>query len=202
MNMPIVFISYSRKDRYFADLAQKQLEERGLKVWLDRGALKAGEDWSAAMNKGITSSHVLLLVLSPNSQNSTYVTYEWAYALGQGKKVVPVLLKETDEGLHISLRNLQHLPFEDYRDGDWDSLAEELKRPDERADDLDKYDRAKTDILEYLERKKFQRVSYVAIREWIDPDYTDEFLMDLIRRNRSIFRKAVLKNGPGIARND
>jgi hypothetical protein len=43
--MPNVFVSYSSGDSAFAEVAAKQLRERGIDVWLDHGSLRPGEDW-------------------------------------------------------------------------------------------------------------------------------------------------------------
>lgn len=67
----------------------------------------------------------------------------------------------------------------------------------------DKYEEAKNLVLEHLAKKNFRMVSFERIRKNIDPDYTDEFLMEMIRRNRTTFRRAILKGDkPGVAKND
>src|SRR6266536_3200852 len=78
--MQKVFISYSSGDSDFAELARLQLQQRGIEVWLDQGALHPGDDWRKSIDEGISSSDALIVVLSPRSSMSSYVTFEWAYA--------------------------------------------------------------------------------------------------------------------------
>jgi hypothetical protein len=43
--MTIVFLSYSREDHFFADLAEIKLAESGIVIWRDHRQLRAGEEW-------------------------------------------------------------------------------------------------------------------------------------------------------------
>lgn len=63
------------------------------------------------------------------------------------------------------------------------------------------YDQGRQDILDYLAREGFTKVSFEGIRKYVDPAYSDEFLMDVIRHNKSIFRRAILKGDkPGVTK--
>jgi hypothetical protein len=42
--MSTVFLSYSRKDYFFAELADIKLKEANVDVWRDQGRIGAGED--------------------------------------------------------------------------------------------------------------------------------------------------------------
>ena len=83
--MATVFLSYSRKDHFFAELVQRELADKEISVWKDSGQLLAGENWQTAIDRGISDSFAILVVLSPSSTESAYVTYEWASAMGRGK---------------------------------------------------------------------------------------------------------------------
>ena len=124
--MPQVFISYASKDSIFADLTKMKLKEAGIRVWLDHGELRGGEEWRDSIDRGIDSSDTMLVILTPNSFKSPYVTYEWGFALGKEKKVIPVLLE--DSQIHPRLEVLQYLDFRDPRSGPWDELYEEIKK--------------------------------------------------------------------------
>ena len=50
-------------------------------------------------------------------------------------------------------------------------------------------------VQDYLKRKEFQRVSFAAIREYVDPGYSDEILFELVRRHHKIFRLTRLSGG-------
>ena len=47
--------------------------------------LRPGSDWRQEIDRAIRDSFVLIVVVSPDSKASEYVTYEWAFALGLGQ---------------------------------------------------------------------------------------------------------------------
>jgi CheY-like chemotaxis protein len=125
--MPQVFISYASQDAIFADLAKMKLLAANIQVWLDQGAVRAGAEWRKAIDEGISTSHVVLVVITPSSCKSAYVTYEWAFALGSGVKVIPVLRKGNVDDLHPRLAVLQYLDFRDPKALPWMSLFKEIE---------------------------------------------------------------------------
>jgi len=79
---PIVFISYSTDDSVFADLVKLKLNAANIDVWMDQDKLNPGEEWRNEIDLGIDNADALILIITPESCNSSYVTYEWAYAIG------------------------------------------------------------------------------------------------------------------------
>ena len=122
--MAQAFMSYASEDAVFADLAMMKLKEAGVQVWIDHGALRAGDEWRNAIDEGISSSDVLLVMLTPQSCKSPYVTYEWVFALGKGIKVIPLLREDCD--IHPRLAVLQSLDSGNPRTGPWEALAREI----------------------------------------------------------------------------
>jgi CheY-like chemotaxis protein len=122
--MTQAFLSYASKDVVFAELARMKLNEAGIQVWVDHNALQAGEEWQAAIDKGISSSDVFLVIITPQSCESSYVTYEWAFALGKGIKVIPLLL--ADSKIHPRLTTLQYLDFRNLKTAPWNKLVQEI----------------------------------------------------------------------------
>ncbi|MBA3870827.1 MAG: HEAT repeat domain-containing protein [Anaerolineae bacterium] len=120
-----VFISYKHEEQDFVEMLIRQLQAAGFPVWVDTEQLRAGENWRESINAAIHDSFALILVISPDSKASQYVTYEWAYALGVGIKVIPVLLKPTEK-LHPQIENLQYLDFTDSARPSWDKLLRRL----------------------------------------------------------------------------
>ena len=125
--MAIAFMSYASKDDHFADLATRILEDAGIQVWIDDGALRAGEEWRNAIDQGISSADVVLVLLTPQSCESPYVTYEWAFALGKGIKVIPLLFEECE--IHPRLVVLQYFDFRNQRTGPWQKLVKQIIEP-------------------------------------------------------------------------
>jgi hypothetical protein len=108
--MSHVFISYSRKDATFAEALREHVQAAGFEVWMD-SILPAGFDWRQEIDAAIRESFVILVVVSPDSKVSEYVTYEWAFGLGLGVKVIPLVVERT--ALHPRLETVQHVDFVD-----------------------------------------------------------------------------------------
>ena len=108
-----VFISYSKNQRHEADEIAKEIKSNhNVNVWIDYSGLSAGEVWRREIDEAIKRSSLIIVLVSRDSVNSQYVTYEWAYALGLGRKLLPILLDDTP--LHPRLEEIQHL----YKDRD------------------------------------------------------------------------------------
>lgn len=63
----------------------------------------------------------------PDSERSIYVTYEWAFAYGNGLQVVPVMYKTVQGKVHPRLENLQYEDFTSAKNRPWDRLVFRLK---------------------------------------------------------------------------
>lgn len=208
--MSMVFLSYSRRDRYFAELARFMLEKENIRVWVDRSTIRAGEEWRNAIDEGISGCRAVIVALSPHSLSSAYVTYEWASAMGKGKTIIPVILERCE--LHPKLAEIQSLDFSQ-ENLPWPELIERIREDSELSEDDPsenveapneapaKVDPAVQAILDYLNRRGFQMVSFDRIRERVDSNLTKPQLVRLVEENRNVFRLATLKGGkPGLAK--
>jgi len=92
--MARVFISYSRNDLNFVQGFAQTLMSNGIDVWWDLSSLQGGDNWTDAIPQAIENSDLCIVVLTPNSIKSDWVQKEYAYALGQEKRVIPVLCQE------------------------------------------------------------------------------------------------------------
>ena len=205
--MKSLFLSYSRKDLFFAELARTKLQAADISVWIDKGSLRAGDDWRQSIDQGIAESFAVLLALSEQSYSSPYVTYEWASAIGRGKTIIPVLLEPCSR--HPRIEPIQYYDFSNAGYLPWKQLIKWIKkvRKDDEAPvvrqpenltgpqtvERSRHDKAREQILEYLNRRGYQMVSNDRIRKRIDSDYNDEFIADLLRENSDVFREAKLK---------
>lgn len=121
----LIFISYAREDRAWAEKLYMELRKAELNAWLDVRCIKAGANWKHEIQRAIRLSRHFLLLLSKHSVNKRgFVQKE----IKEGLKVleefpknqiflVPVRLDETepvDEQLH-ELNWVQLLP--DFHDG-------------------------------------------------------------------------------------
>lgn len=125
--MKHIFISYSPKDtRILADM-RKQLLNAGFKPWIDPSP-RPGADWRFAIDDAIRASDALIIIVTPASAESVYVTYEWALALALGIPVIPVIFKQAQ--MHPRLVTLEHFDATDFKEPlhFWDYFIRELKR--------------------------------------------------------------------------
>lgn len=208
--MATVFLSYSTKDHHFAELAGIKLAEAGVTVWRDQGQLRAGSDWRGGIERGIAESIAVIVALSDSSAESSYVTFEWAYGLGKGKTVVPLKLEACR--FHPRLEPIQYLDFSVPGSLPWNLLIERIREIEADATSQeDLTTSAATEepgedpnvkaILNYLNQRGYQMVSYERLRRRIDSDLTDQALDKLVDSNPTVFRKAILKEGKrGIAK--
>ena len=88
-----VFISYSRKDYYFAESLTFSLIQRDVAAWLDVKDLRPGVDWEERLESAIDTASHLVLVASPDSLRSPHVTVEWKRALARGVPVIVAHLR-------------------------------------------------------------------------------------------------------------
>lgn len=121
-----VFISYARSDRVLVDRIRKELAKARKKDWLDVDGIAAGGDWRLAIDEALKKAGAVVLILSPESSRSQYVTYEWSFALGAGIPVIPVLVKETK--VHPRLEALQSIDFTRGK-RQWGRLIDSLQHP-------------------------------------------------------------------------
>jgi vesicle coat complex subunit len=121
-----VFIAYKHEDNIFANQLIYKIQQARFRVWIDEEQLRAGDNWREAINTAIRQSFAVILVLTPEARLSEFVTYEWAFALGAGVKVIPVLLRPVPQ-MHPQLDQLQYLDFTDQLHQPWERLVERIR---------------------------------------------------------------------------
>ncbi len=88
------FISYSREDSEFALKLAEDLKAAGAAVWLDQLDIAPGQRWARAVEDALNACQRMLVILSPASVGSRNVEDEVAFALEEGKTVIPVLYRD------------------------------------------------------------------------------------------------------------
>lgn len=89
--MDYIFVSYSRRQLYFAESVALYLQRAGLEVWFDLQKLTPGVEWAAALRDGYSNCSRLILVASQAALQSPYVQAEWEAALQNRREVILVL---------------------------------------------------------------------------------------------------------------
>lgn len=107
--MTHVFISYSHKDFEQRNSLIEYLTQAEFKLWYDE-RLEGGDDWRDEITTAIDEAYAILLVVTENAMNSHYCTYEWAYALGTGAPVIPLIFEDISVvKIHAPLRSRQFI---------------------------------------------------------------------------------------------
>ncbi|HEY6187447.1 MAG TPA: toll/interleukin-1 receptor domain-containing protein [Pyrinomonadaceae bacterium] len=122
--MKHIFVSYAREDKDFARELNKRLREQDRIPWQDIGNIRGGDNWQATIDDALRNAEALIVIMSPQATRSQYVTYEWAFALGAGVRVIPVVKKRTE--LHPRLNAIQHIDFTARRGTPWVDLRRAL----------------------------------------------------------------------------
>lgn len=108
-----IFVSYAREDAEFALRLAKDLLSVGESVWIDqletRPDIEPGARWDNVIERALREATSLLIILSPASANSLYVKKELAFALNDGRTIIPVLYQPTE--IPLQLRNVQYVNF-------------------------------------------------------------------------------------------
>ncbi|MBL8153012.1 MAG: toll/interleukin-1 receptor domain-containing protein [Anaerolineae bacterium] len=107
--MKRIFISYSRRDKQFATRLAQSLTNNGADVWIDMEDIPAGVKWSTAIQQGLKTCDIMLVIVSPDAMQSTNVEDEWQYYLDRGKPILPILWRPAD--MHFQLNRIQYIDF-------------------------------------------------------------------------------------------
>jgi len=93
------FVSYAREDLKFALRLTKDLKAKGAKVWMDKLDIHLGQRWELEVESALNGCSLLLVIVSPASVASRNVLAEAAFAIDEGKEVIPVLMQECKDSL-------------------------------------------------------------------------------------------------------
>jgi hypothetical protein len=109
--MSKIFMSYSRQDGKLVRCLVRDLTQLGADIWIDVDAIRAGMNWSKAIQDALDTCTLMILVISPNSMASANVENEWQYFKDKGKPIIPVRSRPAD--MHFQLHRLQYIDFSD-----------------------------------------------------------------------------------------
>jgi len=145
-----VFISYSRKDAFYAVKLVNALKLEGFNPWWDLDELSAGTHWQNRLHKQINNCDAYILIMSRHAKASKWVPDELVAAKSKGKPIFPLLLDNTE--LFLAIQTVQ---CEDVRGGKLPSekfyeqlaaVAPRQKKAGRKADS--------TNIVETVRKKK------------------------------------------------
>jgi hypothetical protein len=201
--VPTIFLSYATQDYFFAEMLAIKLAENDFAIWRDQGSIRAGDDWRQSIENGIKDSIAVVVALSSRSTESPYVTYEWAYAIGMGKPVIPVKLSECQ--VHPKLEPTAYIDFSYPRILPWDALMERLREIESEPESITEsigvprtaagrvFDEETDAILGYLNKRGFRMASLDRLNANLGLGMTEGDLHELVQARPRVFRKATLK---------
>jgi hypothetical protein len=102
-----VFISYShRADATYVDRLARYLSNAGVPVWFDQ-EIVSGSRWTSVIREQLETSAAVIVVMTPEAEQSDWVNREIAQAEATGRPIFPLLLRGN------RFFTLAHLQYED-----------------------------------------------------------------------------------------
>jgi len=95
--MSHIFISYSRKNKEFAQHIVTALLENNLDIWVDWKSIPKGEDWELEIYRGIESASAFLFLISESSVSSKMCNKEIEHAVNNGKRIIPIFIANVED---------------------------------------------------------------------------------------------------------
>lgn len=132
MNSRLIFISYARSDGFDfpRELRTRITNDTELRVFLDDSDIQKAKPWEKQIDKAIEDSFAIIVVIGEKANESMWVTYEWAFAVGLGKPIfVLIRSKEARDKMHDKLHTYQHyeLNFVSPTEERWADLLQNLE---------------------------------------------------------------------------
>ncbi|MCL2830629.1 MAG: toll/interleukin-1 receptor domain-containing protein [Betaproteobacteria bacterium] len=93
-----IFVSYSTRDKLFADALVHRLEKTGYRCWYAPRDIAAGVAWPQAISKAIREIPLMLLVFSGASNSSDEISRELTLASSNKRIVLPVRIENVQPG--------------------------------------------------------------------------------------------------------
>ena len=108
--MARIFIAYPHEHQLFATRLARSLSEIGADVWIDVENIPPGMKWHNAIQQGLRTCELMLVIITPESMASHNVEAEWFHFLENSKPIIPLLYRFTE--IHYRLAPFQYTDFE------------------------------------------------------------------------------------------
>lgn len=156
MTKETYFFSYSRKDAAFVKRLATDLKKEGANVWLDQLDIIPGVAWDDAIQNALNEAYGILAIISDTSTKSKNVMDEISYAIGQGKRIIPLVIEDCQ--VPFRLGRLQHIDFtQDYNTA-FDSLLKTLDTPQSQNETADTGPQKKIASPERFDKKPIKQI--------------------------------------------
>jgi hypothetical protein len=87
-----VFISYGHRDAEIATEIAARLEDRGIRCFVAERDISAGQKWEPRIRDEIKTARFVLILLTPRSRTSSWVTVEAGAAWVLEKEIIPLTM--------------------------------------------------------------------------------------------------------------
>ncbi len=124
--MSHIFISYSHENEKHLQTFCDALRQHGFdqdEIWIDKSGIRGGEDWEREIDTALEEAYAVVIILTPQSLESRYVLYEWVWALGIGKRCVPIEFEDIHKK---SIEHLKHPLYGRKQFKKWDDHEKEI----------------------------------------------------------------------------
>lgn len=112
-----IFLSYSRRDSRIMQRVRDDLRSNSFSVWTDEGIHPGTISWKESIEKAIRGTGIMLVLLSPDANDSTWVQREIDYAEVQGIPVLPILVRgEPRDAIPFALAGAQFVDLRSHYD--------------------------------------------------------------------------------------
>ena len=91
-----IYFSYSSKDREIADYFKRNLSLRGYKCLPEEESYKLGDNMYERMDRELSRSKALLVIISPNSKGMKLVNQSVRLMKKKKKKILPILVGDAE----------------------------------------------------------------------------------------------------------
>jgi len=160
--MTDVFLSYDRKDSDVKNTLKTFLNHFAITTWSDTADIKTGSDFKEEIEDAIIEADNFVYLISNESVNSEYCLIELEIALKHNKRIIPLLIQETElEKIPEAIQNIQFLDFtnlEKYEEVLADS-QDEVEKDVQSRKEKSPFDKATDELLKVLhtERQYFEQ---------------------------------------------
>lgn len=89
--MGSVFISYSHTDSKVADQIAEILSQLGVPYFRDEKDIEWGDSITSSVKDGLRNASAVVVIISPGSLKSQWVSYEVGFATARGTRLLPYL---------------------------------------------------------------------------------------------------------------
>jgi len=107
-----IFLSFADEDKTIKENIRKTLMRESFTVWTNKSDISAGSAFQEVVNQGIEEADNFVYLISLDSLKSEDCQEEVRHALANNKRIIPLLVEETDlELIPLELSKLHFIDF-------------------------------------------------------------------------------------------